>query len=227
MPGIGVAANVIAVVLGGLLGLGCGRFLAERFHQTIMRACALAVIFLGLGGVLSKMLVIDTDGRISFIGIDMMLAALIGGAIIGEILNIEDCMTSFGAWLKRISGSTGDTHFINGFVSASLTICVGAMSVIGAVNDRLLADPSVLLLLTATLGKGCIFSALSVGIFEGAVFLAAGVIEPFMTNAALHNLSYVGNILIFAVGTNLMTLPYIRVANFLPALVIAVVWGVM
>ena len=238
MPGIGVVANVIAVVLGGLLGLGCGRFLAERFHQTIMRACALAVIFLGLGGVLSKMLVIDTDGRISFIGIDMMLAALIGGAIIGEILNIEDCMTSFGAWLKRISGSTGDTHFINGFVSASLTICVGAMSVIGAVNDRLLADPSVLfaksvldgiviLLLTATLGKGCIFSALSVGIFEGAVFLAAGVIEPFMTNAALHNLSYVGNILIFAVGTNLMTLPYIRVANFLPALVIAVVWGVM
>ena len=238
MPGIGVVANVIAVVLGGLLGLGCGRFLAERFHQTIMRACALTVIFLGLGGVLSKMLVIDTDGRISFIGIDMMLAALIGGAIIGEILNIEDCMTSFGAWLKRISGSTGDTHFINGFVSASLTICVGAMSVIGAVNDRLLADPSVLfaksvldgiviLLLTATLGKGCIFSAISVGIFEGAVFLAAGAIEPLMTDAALSNLSYVGSILIFTVGTNLMTMPYIRVANFLPALVIAVLWGVM
>ncbi|AOH46962.1 hypothetical protein BCS37_00180 [Selenomonas sp. oral taxon 920] len=235
MPGIGVIVNVIAVVLGGLLGLGCGRFLAERFQETIMRACALVVIFLGLGGALSKMLAVDTDGRLSFIGIDMMLAALIGGAIIGEILNIEDRMTAFGAWLKRVSGSTGDTHFIDGFVSASLTICVGAMSVIGAVNDRLLADPSVLfaksvldgiviMLLTATLGRGCIFSAISVGIFEGAIFLAAGVVEPFMTPAALANLSYVGSILIFCVGTNLFTLPYIRVANFLPALVIAVLW---
>ena len=209
MPGIGVLANVVAVLIGGVLGLGGGRFLAERFQATLMRACALVVIFLGLGG-----------------------------AIIGEILNIEDRMTAFGAWLKRISGSSGDTHFIDGFVSASLTICVGAMSVIGAVSDSLLGDPSILfaksvldgiviMLLTATLGKGCVFSAISVGIFEGAVFLAAGAIEPLMTDAALSNLSYVGSILIFTVGTNLMTLPYIRVANFLPALVIAVVWGVM
>lgn len=110
------------------------------------------------------------------------------------------------------------------------------MSIIGAVNDRLLADPSILfaksvldgivvMLLTATLGRGCVFSALSVGIFEGAVFLAAGLIAPVMTPAALQNLSYVGSILIFAVGTNLFGLPYIRVANFLPALAIAVLWG--
>lgn len=235
MPGIGVIVNVIAVALGGLLGLGCGRFISERFQQTIMRSCALVVIFLGLGGALSKMLVIGTDGSLSFVGVNMMLMSLIGGAIIGEILNIEDRMTAFGAWLKRVSGSTGDTHFIDGFVSASLTICVGAMAVIGAINDRLLADPSILfaksvldgiviMLLTATLGRGCIFSAISVGIFEGAIFLVAGVVEPFMTPAALANLSYVGSILILCVGTNLFTLPYVRVANFLPALVIAVLW---
>ena len=234
MPGMGVLANVVAVLIGGALGLGSGRFLAERFQATLMRACALSVIFLGLGGALSKMLVVGT----AFVDIDMMLVSLIGGAIIGEILNLEDRMTAFGAWLKRVSGSSGDTHFIDGFVSASLTICVGAMSVIGAVSDSLLGDPSILfaksvldgiviMLLTATLGKGCIFSALSVGVFEGAIFLAAGAIEPLMTDAALSNLSYVGSILIFTVGTNLMTLPYIRVANFLPALVIAVVWGVM
>ena len=238
MPGMGVLANVGAVLVGGVLGLGCGRFLAERFQQTLMRACALAVIFLGLGGALSKMLVVSADGRLSFVGVNMMLASLIGGAIIGEILNLEDRMTAFGAWLKRVSGSSGDTHFIDGFVSASLTICVGAMSVIGAVSDSLLGDPSILfaksvldgiviMLLTATLGKGCVFSAISVGIFEGAIFLAAGAIESLMTDAALSNLSYVGSILIFCVGTNLFTLPYIRVANFLPALMIAVAWGVM
>lgn len=235
MPGIGVLANVVAVLIGGVLGLGGGRFLAERFQATLMRACALVVVFLGLGGALSKMLVVGADGHLSFVGIDMMLTSLIGGAIIGEILNIEDRMTAFGAWLKRISGSSGDTHFIDGFVSASLTICVGAMSVIGAVSDSLLGDPSILfaksvldgiviMLLTATLGRGCIFSAISVGIFEGAIFLVAGVVEPFMTPAALANLSYVGSILILCVGTNLFTLPYVRVANFLPALVIAVLW---
>ena len=218
MPGIGILANVAAVMLGGILGLGCGRLITERFQKTIMSACGLCVIFLGL------------------VGVNMMLASLIGGAIIGEILNIEDRMTAFGAWLKRVSGSSGDAHFIDGFVSASLTLCVGAMAVIGAVSDRLLADPSILfaksvldgivvMLLTAALGRGCIFSALSVGIFEGAIFLAAGAIEPIMTPAALQNLSYVGSILIFCVGTNLFGLPYIRVANFLPTLVIAVLWG--
>ena len=236
MPGIGVLANVAAVALGGVLGLGCGRLITERFQNTIMRACALAVLFLGLGGALREMLRIGADGHLAFVGVNMMLASLIGGAVIGELLNIEDRMTAFGAWLKRVSGSGGDAHFIDGFVTASLTICVGAMSVIGAVNDSLLDDSSILfaksvldgivvMLLTATLGRGCIFSALSVGIFEGAVFLGAGLIAPVMTPAALQNLSYVGSILIFAVGTNLFGLPYIRVANFLPALVIAVLWG--
>ena len=218
MPGIGVLANVVAVLIGGVLGLGGGRFLAERFQATLMRACALVVIFLGLGGALSKMLVVGADGHLSFVGIDMMLTSLIGGAIIGEILNIEDRMTAFGAWLKRISGSSGDTHFIDGFVSASLTICVGAMSVIGAVSDSLLGDPSILfaksvldgiviMLLTATLGKGCVFSAISVGIFEGAVFLAAGAIEPLMKDDALSDLIYVGRIIIFNVVNNLLRIP--------------------
>lgn len=236
MPGIGILANVATVMLGGILGLGCGRLITERFQKTIMSACGLCVIFLGLGGALREMLRIGADGQLVFVGVNMMLASLIGGAIIGEILNIEDRMTAFGAWLKRVSGSSGDAHFIDGFVSASLTLCVGAMAVIGAVSDRLLADPSILfaksvldgivvMLLTAALGRGCIFSALSVGIFEGAIFLAAGAIEPIMTPAALQNLSYVGSILIFCVGTNLFGLPYIRVANFLPTLVIAVLWG--
>ncbi|BEU86600.1 DUF554 domain-containing protein [Selenomonas sp. TAMA-11512] len=238
MPGVGIIANVGAIVLGGILGLGFGRFISERFQETLMRACALAVIFLGMGGALREMLRIGQYGQLTFVGANMLLTALIGGALIGELINIEDRMASFGAWLKRVSGSTGDTHFIDGFVTASLTVCVGAMAVIGSINDRLLGDPSVLfaksvldavviMLFTAALGKGCIFSAVSVGLFQGAVFLAAGAIEPLMTDAALGNLSYIGSILIFCIGTNLLGLPYIRVANFLPALVIAVLWQML
>ena len=108
MPGIGVLANVAVVALGGILGLGCGRLITERFQNTIMRACALAVLFLGLGGALREMFQIGADGRLALVGVNMMLASLIGGAVIGELLNIEDRMTAFGAWLKCVSGSGGD-----------------------------------------------------------------------------------------------------------------------
>lgn len=234
-PGIGVLANVLGIVGGGLLGLGCGRLISERFQKAIMMACAVAVIFLGLTGTVKEMLQIGADGGVTLVGTNCMLASLIGGAVIGEAIDLEDRMERFGHWLQQKTGSGGDTRFIEGFVTASLTVCIGAMAVIGSINDRLLSDPSVLfaktvidavivMVMTSALGKGCIFSAISVGIFQGIIFLLAGFLEPIMTPAVLKSLSAVGNILIFCVGTNLFGLPHVRIANLLPALVIAVVW---
>ena len=234
-PGIGVLANVLGIVGGGLLGLGCGRLISERFQKAIMMACAVAVIFLGLTGTVKEMLQIGADGGVTLVGANCMLASLIGGAVIGEAIDLEDRMERFGHWLQQKTGSGGDTRFVEGFVTASLTVCIGAMAVIGSINDRLLSDPSVLfaktvidavivMIMTSALGKGCIFSAISVGIFQGIIFLLAGFLEPIMTPAALKSLSAVGNILIFCVGTNLFGLPHVRIANLLPALVIAVVW---
>ena len=234
-PGIGVLANVLGIVGGGLLGLGCGRLISERFQKAIMMACAVAVIFLGLTGTVKEMLQIGADGGVTLVGTNCMLASLIGGAVIGEAIDLEDRMERFGHWLQQKTGSGGDTRFVEGFVTASLTVCIGAMAVIGSINDRLLSDPSVLfaktvidavivMVMTSALGKGCIFSAISVGIFQGIIFLLAGFLEPIMTPAALKSLSAVGNILIFCVGTNLFGLPHVRIANLLPALVIAVVW---
>ena len=234
-PGIGVLANVLGIVGGGLLGLGCGRLISERFQKAIMMACAVAVIFLGLTGTVKEMLQIGADGGVTLVGTNCMLASLIGGVVIGEAIDLEDRMERFGHWLQQKTGSGGDTRFVEGFVTASLTVCIGAMAVIGSINDRLLSDPSVLfaktvidavivMIMTSALGKGCIFSAISVGIFQGIIFLLAGFLEPIMTPAALKSLSAVGNILIFCVGTNLFGLPHVRIANLLPALVIAVVW---
>lgn len=234
-PGIGVLANVLGIVGGGLLGLGCGRLISERFQKAIMMACAVAVIFLGLMGTVKEMLQIGADGGVTLVGTNCMLASLIGGAVIGEAIDLEDRMERFGHWLQQKTGSGGDTRFVEGFVTASLTVCIGAMAVIGSINDRLLSAPSVLfaktvidavivMIMTSALGKGCIFSAISVGIFQGIIFLLAGFLEPIMTPAALKSLSAVGNILIFCVGTNLFGLPHVRIANLLPALVIAVVW---
>ncbi len=200
-----------------------------------MMACAVAVIFLGLTGTVKEMLQIGADGGVTLVGTNCMLASLIGGAVIGEAIDLEDRMERFRHWLQQKTGSGGDTRFVEGFVTASLTVCIGAMAVIGSINDRLLSDPSVLfaktvidavivMIMTSALGKGCIFSAISVGIFQGIIFLLAGFLEPIMTPAALKSLSAVGNILIFCVGTNLFGLPHVRIANLLPALVIAVVW---
>lgn len=215
--------------------MGCGRLISERFQKTIMMSCAVAVIFLGLTGTVKEMLHSGSDGAVMLVGTNCMLASLIGGAVIGEAINLEDRMECFGRWLQQKTGSGGDARFVEGFVMASMTVCIGAMAVIGSINDRLLNDPSVLfaktaidavvvMIMTATLGKGCIFSAISVGVFQGIIFLLAGFLEPIMTSAALKSLSAVGNILIFCVGTNLFGLPHVRIANLLPALVIAVAW---
>lgn len=222
--GIGTLINVAGIIVGGLLGLFGGRLLTAGIQRTLQDACALAVIFLG------------ADGALKNLNTMLLIASLIGGGLIGAIIDIDGKLEQLGVWLRRRSGNDGDTKFVNAFMTASLTVCVGAMAVIGAINDRLLNDATILiakaaldliiiLVMTASLGKGCIFSFVSVGIFQGAITLFAGFIEPFMTEAALANLSSVGNVLIFGVGVNLLfPKRKIGVANLLPALIIACLW---
>jgi uncharacterized membrane protein YqgA involved in biofilm formation len=223
--GGGTILNVVAIIIGGIIGLLGGKFLTEKIQETLKMSCAIAVIFIGLNGTLSQMLKNESS--------ELLIAALIVGGLIGEIIDIDGGFEKFGVWLRSKSGNDGDTKFVDGFVTASLTVCIGAMAVIGAINDRLLNDQTILiaksaldliiiLVMTASLGKGCIFSCVSVGIFQGAITLFAGLIEPIMTKIALANLSCVGNVLIFCVGINLMFGKKIRVANLLPALIIAV-----
>ena len=222
--GGGTVINVVAIFIGGVAGLFGGKFLTEKIQQTLQMSCAVAVIFIGLSGTLENY------------NTNLLIAALIIGGLIGEILNIDGAFEKFGVWLRSKSGNDGDSKFVNGFVTASLTVCIGAMAVIGAINDRLLNDQTILiaksildaviiLVMTASLGKGCIFSGVSVGIFQGAITIFAGFLEPIMTEIALKNLSCVGNALIFCVGINLMFGNKIRVANLLPALIIAVLWN--
>ena len=221
--GGGTVINVLAIIIGGVIGLFGGKFLNERIQQTLQMSCAIAVIFIGINGTLENYNTL------------LLIAGLIGGGLIGEIINIDGAFEKFGVWLRSKSGNDGDTKFVDGFVTASLTVCIGAMAVIGAINDRLLNDHTILiaksaldliiiLVMTASLGKGCIFSCVSVGIFQGAITIFAGFLEPFVTEIALKNLSCVGNALIFGVGVNLMFGNKIRVANLLPALIIAVLW---
>lgn len=165
-----------------------------------------------------------------------MIGSLVIGVLLGEWMNIELRLEQFGQWLKIKTGSSGDVSFVDGFVTASLTVCVGAMAVVGAIQDGMEGDYAILaakaildfliiLIMTASLGKGCLFAAIPVAIFQGLLTILARFIKPFMTAAALSNLSLVGSIMIFCVGINLLWNKGIRVANMLPGLVIAILWA--
>lgn len=235
MPGIGTVINVALLILGGLCGLLFGKKLSERIKDTLLSVNAVAIMMLAIGGVMQNMLSLS-GGKLSTGGTIMMIVSLTLGGLIGEIININALVDKFGEWLKIKSHSTDDNSFVSAFVSASCTVCIGAMAVIGSINDGVSGDCSVLIakaildaviicVMTASQGKGCIFSAVPVAIFQGVITIIAVFAGGFMTDLALSYLSYVGNVLIFCVGLNLIRKKQIRVANLLPSLVIAVAWG--
>ena len=224
---MGTVINAAAILLGGLLGMLFGKVIGKRVQEILVSACGLSVIFIGAAGALEKM----ASG-----GAMMIVCSLCVGGLLGEIVGIEQATERFGEWLKRKSGSDGDESFVSGFVSASITVCIGAMAVIGPINDVLYGDISILLAksvldgvivmaLTSSSGKGAVFSVIPVVVIQGFFSLCAKLVEPILTEAALDALSLVGSILIFCVGVNLAFGKKFRVANFLPALIVAVVWG--
>ena len=164
----------------------------------------------------------------------LIIGCLAIGAVIGELLKIEDAFERFGQWLKIKSGNAKDKGFVDAFVTASLTVCIGAMAIVGSIQDGIAGDYSILatkavldliiiMVMSSSLGKGAVFSAIPVAVFQGSITLLAGLVKPLMTEAALNNLSLVGNVLIFCVGINLVWGKKVKVANLLPAIVIAVI----
>ena len=235
MIGLGTIINTAAIILGGVAGGLFGKRLTERYQDTLMKACGLCVIFLGIAGALEKMFTVQ-EGVIVSGGTMMMIASFAIGSLVGEWINIEHHMNRFGEWLKVKSGNSKDKIFVDAFVTASLTVCVGAMAIVGSIQDGILGDYNTLLMkaildfviicvMTASMGKGCVFSAIPVALFQGSITLLARGIEPIMTKPALNNLSLVGSMLIFCVGINLVWEKKFKVANMLPAIAVAVIWA--
>ena len=235
MFGLGTLINMAAILLGGLIGRLVGKAIPKRVQEILYMVCGISTLFIGIGGAMQHMLVVE-NGALNTQGTMMMLMSLTLGALIGEWIDLERRLEQFGHWLKRKTGNSGDASFIDAFVTASLTVCIGAMAIVGAIQDGMEGDISVLAaksvldlviicVMAASMGKGCIFSLIPVGLLQGSVTALSVVLKPVMTEAALSNLSYVGSILIFCVGLNLVWGKKVKVANLLPAVVIAVVWA--
>ena len=232
MIGLGTLVNTAAIAAGGLVGHVSGRFFHEEQQASLNVACGVSVLFLGIAGAMEGMLRAH-DGAISSGKSMLVVLCLAIGCVIGEVLGIEDAFERFGVWLRNRTGNGGDTRFVDAFVTASLTVCIGAMAIVGSIRDGMLGDASVLCVkavldfiiiavMTSSMGKGCVFSLIPVFAFEGGMTLLARLIAPVMTETAIAYLSMVGSILIFCVGINLVWGKKVRVANLLPATVLAV-----
>lgn len=233
MIGLGTIINTAAIVAGGVLGTLFGNKMKDSYQDSLRNACGVSVLFMSVASAMEIMLTIKgrslASGRAMFITVCLTL-----GALIGEIINIELGFEKFGEWLKKKSGNGGDNNFVNAFLTASFTVCIGAMAIVGSIKDGISGDYSVLLVksvldfviiivLTCSMGKGAAFSAIPVLVLEGGITLFAKLIKPLLTDSVMINISLVGSVLIFCVGINLIWGKKIKVANFLPALIIAVV----
>lgn len=231
MIGLGTLIDGGFILVGGLAGLAFGRFLTPRIQDTLLKATAVAILFVGLSGALAGMLSLE-GGKLTAVNSALVVGSLALGSLIGEVFDLERQLDRFGEWLKYATRSNGDSAFVDAFVSASLSVAVGAMAIVGSIQDGLTGDWTTLALkgaidallvctMTASMGKGCIFSVIPVVLLQGGVTVLAQILNPLMTAAAIANLSTVGSILIFCVGVDLIWGKTFRVANMLPSVVIA------
>lgn len=240
MFGIGTIVNVGAIIVGGCIGLLFRGGLKERYQTAVVQALGLCTIFIGVSGALSGMFRVEDNALVGMSTKETlgMILALALGTLIGEWLDFDGKMERLGAWVKQKATRGDDSRFIEGFVTASLVVCIGAMAIVGSIQDGLAGDPSVLftksvldfivlIIFASTYGKGAIFSALPVGVLQGGVTLCAGLLAPVFRPAVVANLSFLGSILIFCVGVNLAFGNKFRVANMLPALVVGALYTVL
>lgn len=218
---IGTVVNTGAVLVGSTVGISAGKRMPERIRSILMQALGLSVVLIGLKMALSGEKMISA------------IAYLLLGGLTGEILRIEERIGRVGEWLKARAGSDSST-FVQGFVSASLLYLVGAMMIVGSIQDGTAGDPSTLyvkslldgvasIALASTFGVGVAFSALSVFVVQGAITLLASRLMFLQSPDVLNAITATGGLLILGIGINLLELRTIRTGNLLPALAYAIV----
>ena len=232
MPGLGTIMNTAAIVTGGLIGLLLKKAFSEGIQNAVMKGTGICVFIIGIAGTLEKMLQI-TDAGLTASGSMLLIVSVALGGAVGGWIDFEGLTERFGIYLRKKSGSEGDSGFLDAFLSSSLTVCIGAMAVVGSLQDGISGDHAtlfakslldfiIIMIMASSMGRGCIFSAIPVAVFQGTITLLARFIEPLLTEYAAENLSMVGSALILGVGINLIWGKKIPVANLLPAVVFAV-----
>lgn len=224
---VGTWINVGTVLLGGGIGLLLGSRLSERLRETVMQGIGVITVIIGLQMALST-------GNILIV-----LGSMLAGGVLGTWWRLDDRLNQFGRWVEHNVTGRGRNHgneretgrFAQGFITTSLLFCIGPMTFLGAIQDglfgdfQLLAIKSVLdgfssIAFAASLGPGVLMSAVTVLVIQGSLSLLSGFLEPFMSDALINELTAVGGAMVVMIGLNLLRIQTIRVADYLPALLV-------
>lgn len=220
---ISVVINMAAVLIGGTVGLFLGRRFPRRIADTVMQGLALCVLYIGISGAF--------DGENALI---MIVSVALGG-VIGELLDIDGALNRLGDGLQqRLGGVFGGSPLAEGFVSASMLFCVGAMAIVGSLQSGLVGDHSTIIaksvidgiaavLLASSLGAGVLFSALAVGVYQGSIVLLASTLQPLLSDNVVAEMSCAGSLLIIGLALNMLNICKIKVANFIPGIFLPIV----
>ena len=228
----GTIVNVVAIAIGSLIGLLLKRGIPDKINSAIIKAEGVAIFVIGLNGVLTAMLSVGLDGKLRADGALLLLVSLVIGCLAGEALKIESRLNGLAGVMERRLKAD---NISKGFVTASLVFVIGAMGIVGAINDGLSGDPTILftksmldfitaIVLTATLGIGVIFAAVPVLIVQGSISLLARAVALYISDDLIRLFSIVGYALVMALGFNFLADTKIRVANLLPALAVPIIY---
>ncbi len=218
----GVFVNVATVIIGSAIGLIFKKGISQKFSDAVMKGIGLCTILIGIQGMLKGENVL------------VSIISMVLGAVVGTGIDIDRRLNSAGDYLSKKLKKDGEdkVSVAEGFVTASLLFCVGAMTIVGSLNSGLKGDHSMIftksvldffssMMLSASLGIGVIFAAIFVFVFQGGIVLLAGVLEPLLSDAAVAEITCAGSLMILALGLNLTGISKFRVANYLPALFFA------
>ena len=237
MPGLGTLVNAVAILFGGFLGLILKQYISKRIMDTVLQGVGLAVMIIGISGAIGAAFTV-VGGKITADHTMIMIVSLAIGAMAGELIKIESKLEGFGKYCERKLAKPGEgSAFAQGFVTATLVFCVGSMAIVGSMEDGIHANSDILfaksaldgiaaMVFASTMGLGVLFSAVSVGVYQGLMTLLAIFVAPYLSDMVIAQVSLVGSVLIMAIGANMLKMAQIKVGNLLPAMFVPIVYHI-
>jgi len=235
MIGFGTVVNIVLIIVGGAAGLILKKVISKRIMDTVMQGIGLAVFIIGISGTMIAAFSIVEDKIISN-HVLIMIISLALGAFFGELMKIEQGLDRFGTFCEsKLTKPNEESTFAQGFVTATLVFCVGSMAIVGSLEDGINRNSDILvaksvidgitaMIFASTMGIGVLFSALTVGLYQGTITLLAVVAAPFFSEIVVMQMSLVGSILIMSIGLNMLKISKIKTGNLLPAIFIPAIY---
>ena len=233
---MGTLINAALILLGGVIGLVFKKAVSKEMEYSVHKATGVAVLVIGICGILSSMLTV-TEGKLSSSGELILVVSLTLGTFIGELLKLEERLNRGCKWIES---KCKMSNFSAGFITSTMIYCVGAMAIVGSINDGLLGDSSTLItkgildgvtsvVLAASLGYGVLFSAIPILLYQGGMTLLAGLLDQVLVGELLSNICMVGYALVMCIGINFLYNgdKKIKTVNMLPSLLVPVAYAIM